>query len=64
MSKQSSELEKYSELLPLVLEAVIDSRYKYLKELDYENHGYAREILEKEYEPSVKKLKQILENIA
>jgi len=55
---------KYSELLPIVLEAVIDSRYKYLKELDYENHKYAREILEQEYKPSVEKLKQILEIIA
>lgn len=54
---------KYSELLPVVLEAVIDSRYKYLKELDYENHSYARQILEEEYKPSVKKLKEILENI-
>lgn len=55
---------EYSELLPIVLEAVIDSRYKYLKELDYENHSYAREILENEYKPSVEKLKQILEIIA
>lgn len=55
---------KYSELLPVVLEAVIDSRYKYLKELDYENHNYARQILEKEYKPSVKKLTEILEIIA
>lgn len=55
---------KYSELLPRVLEEVIDSRYKYLKELDYENHVYARQILENEYKPSVKKLKEILENIA
>ena len=63
MSNQSSEFVKYSELLPLVLEAVIDSRYKYLKELDYENHSYARQILENEYKPSVEKLKNILENI-
>ena len=54
---------KYSELLPIVLEAVIDSRYKYLKELDYENHTYARQILENEYKPSVKKLQEILEKI-
>ena len=54
---------KYSELLPIVLEAVIDSRYKYLKELDYENHSYARQILENEYKPAVKNLKHILENI-
>jgi len=55
---------KYSEILPIVLEAVIDSRYKYLKELDYENHSYARQILDNEYKPAVKKLKEILEIIA
>ncbi len=55
---------KYSELLPIVLEAVIDSRYKYLKELDYENHTYARQILDNEYKPAVKALKDILEIIA
>jgi hypothetical protein len=55
---------KYSELVPIVLEAVIDSRYKYLKEMDYENHSYARQILENEYKPSVKKLKEILDIIA
>lgn len=67
MSKMYSEDElvvKYSEILPIVLEAVIDSRYKYLKELDYENHNYARQILENEYKPSVKKLKEILDIIA
>lgn len=51
---------EYSELFPIVLEAVIDSRYKYLKELDYENHSYARQILENEYKPSVEILKKIL----
>ena len=55
---------KYSEILPIVLEAVIDSRYKYLKELDYENHTYARQILDNEYKPAVKKLKEILDIIA
>lgn len=49
------------ELLPVVLEAVIDSRFKYLKELEYENHRHATKVLKEEYEPSVKKLKQILE---
>jgi len=67
MSEKSIEeihFVKYSELLPIVLEAVIDSRYKYLKEMDYENHSYARQILENEYKPSVKKLKEILDIIA
>lgn len=67
MSKISSDDQvfvKYSEILPIVLEAVIDSRFKYLKEMDYENHSYARQILENEYKPSVKKLQQILDIIA
>jgi hypothetical protein len=53
-----------SELLPTVLEAVIDSRFRYLKEMEYENVRYASKILEEEYKPSVEKLKQILEIIA
>lgn len=66
MLKQQSNLEiiKYSELLPVVLEAVIDSRFKYLKEMEYENVRYAQKILENEYKPAVKKLKEILEKIA
>jgi hypothetical protein len=55
---------KYSKILPIVLEAVIDSRFKYLKELEYENHSHARQILEQEYKPAVEKLEQILEIIA
>jgi hypothetical protein len=54
---------KLSDLLPLVLEAVVDSRFKYLKELEYENHRQARKILDEEYKPSVEKLKQILEKV-
>jgi hypothetical protein len=52
-----------SELLPTVLESVIDSRFRYLKEMEYENVRYASKILEEEYKPAVKKLKQILEII-
>ena len=55
---------KMSDLLPLVIEAVVDSRFKYLKELEYENHSHARQILEQEYKPAVEKLEQILEIIA
>jgi hypothetical protein len=54
---------KLSELLPLVIESVVDSRFKYLKELEYENHRQARKILDEEYKPSVEKLKQIIEII-
>ena len=53
-----------SQLFSKILEEVIDTRYKYLKELDYENHTYARQILDNEYKPAVKKLKEILEIIA
>lgn len=52
---------KLSDLLPLVIEAVVDSRFKYLKELEYENHRQARKILDEEYKPAVEKLKQIIE---
>jgi hypothetical protein len=52
-----------SEVLPKVLENVIDARFKYLKELDYENHRYARQILEEEYKPAVKLLKELMQNI-
>jgi hypothetical protein len=32
--------------------------------MEYENHSYARQILENEYKPSVEKLQKILEVIA
>lgn len=67
MSKTYNEenlLVPISEVLPQVLENVIDARFKYLKELDYENHRYARQILEEEYKPAVKVLKEIVQNIA
>lgn len=54
---------KLTELLPKVLEEVIDSRYRYLKELDYENHIYARRILDEEYKPAVNTLKKIIETL-
>lgn len=55
--------DKLSELLPVILETIIDSRIKYLKELDYENHWHASKILENEYKPAVEKLQQLIENI-
>ncbi len=42
------------------LEAVIDARYKYLKELDYENHSYASNIKKKYYDPAVEIFLEIL----
>jgi hypothetical protein len=57
MSKQSSKADLIVELL----EEVIDSRYKYLKELDFENHRCASEIKEKLYKPAVKSLIKALE---
>ena len=55
---------KISEVLPSLIADVVDSRYKYLKELDFENHKYARKILEEEYNPAVERLSKILETIA
>ena len=57
MSKQSSKADLIDELI----EKVIDSRYKYLKELDYENHRHAAEIKEKLYKPAVKLLIETIE---
>lgn len=45
------------------LEQVIDIRHKYLQEKNYENHRYASKILKEEYEPAVKALKKILDNL-
>lgn len=56
--------DNFAETITLVLQEIIDSRYKYLKEIDFENRSYAKTILENEYKPAVEKLKQILENIA
>lgn len=64
MDNTEKHIIKYSEILPIAIEAMIDARCKYLKELDYENHRHARSILEKEYKPAVKFLKDILEKIA
>lgn len=58
MSKKSNKAKKIIKLL----EAIIDTRYQYLKELDYENHKYASKIKEEKYEPVLKELMEILEN--
>jgi hypothetical protein len=60
MSETSEKLEE----IPAILERIIDSRFKYLHELRFENHRLARHILENEYNPEVEKIKKILENIA
>lgn len=60
MSENSNKLEE----IPTILEKIIDSRFRYLHELRFENHRLARHILESEYDPEVEKLKKILENIA
>lgn len=57
MSKKSNKSKKLIE----VLELMIDSRYKYLKELEYENHRYASKILEEIYNPAVEKFIETLE---
>lgn len=59
-----SETSKKNEEISTILERIIDSRFKYLHELRFENHRLARHILENEYNPEVEKLKKILEKIA
>lgn len=57
MSKRSSKIKKLVE----VLEVMIDARFKYLRELEYENHSYARKIREDIYDPAVEKFIETLE---
>jgi hypothetical protein len=57
MSKRSNKVKKLIE----VLEVMIDARYKYLRELEYENHRYASKILEEIYNPAVEKFIETLE---
>lgn len=57
MSKKSSNSEEFIKLL----EQMIDYRYEYLKEKEFENHHYAYSILEKYYNPTVEKILEILE---
>ena len=52
------------DLIIQALETVIDTRYKYLKELDYENHSYARKVKEELYMPAVQILKEAIEKTA
>ena len=61
METKDVHILQYSDVLTKCIESMIDSRFKYLKELEYENHTYARDILEKEYKPSVELLKSIVE---
>ena len=42
------------------LENIIDARFKYLKELEFENHSYASKILEKEYNPALEELLKVV----
>lgn len=55
-------LNKSDEIIE-ALEKVIDIRYQYLKELDYENHSYGNKILKEKYIPAVEKLKKALDNL-
>jgi hypothetical protein len=57
MSKTSSEIQEIVSLL----EQIIDTRFKYLRELELENRRYALDIKVKDYDPLVKKLLDILE---
>jgi len=57
MSKRSNKIKKLVE----VLEVMIDARFKYLRELEYENHSYAHKIREDVYDPAVEKFIETLE---
>ena len=57
MSKKSNKSKKIAKLI----EIIIDSRYSYLKELDYENRSYATDYKKKHYDPVVKTLVELLE---
>ena len=60
MSKRSSK----SKQLVKMFEEIIDARFKYLKELEHENHSYARKILENNYDPAVEKFLEALKKRA
>lgn len=60
MQKQSKILLDPEKFISL-LEKMIDIRYKYLKEKDFENFRYASEIKRNEYEPVVKEMVDFLE---
>jgi uncharacterized protein YkuJ len=45
------------------LEAMIDARYEYLQEKNYENHYNGRKILEEKYNPSKDILEKLLKDI-
>lgn len=57
MSKRSNRIKKLTE----ALEIMIDARFKYLRELEYENHRYAGKILEEIYNPALEKFIETLE---
>lgn len=45
------------------LEKMIDARYEYLQERNYENHYHSRKILEEKYNPCKQILEQLLKDI-
>ena len=45
------------------LEQMIDARYEYLQEKNYENHYHSRRILEDKYKPCKGILEQLLKEI-
>ncbi len=59
MTKISLDADKFVDLL----EQIIDARYKIDKELDYENHKYARDYKKSHYDPLIDELKKVLTSI-
>jgi hypothetical protein len=60
MSKISD--KKVSDILEAV-EKMIDARYEYLQEKNYENHYHSRKVLEEKYNPCKEILEQLLKDI-
>ncbi len=59
MTKISLDADKFVDLL----EQIIDARYKIDKELDYENHKYARDFKKQHYDPLIEEMKKVIVNI-
>ena len=45
------------------LEQMIDARYEYLQERNYENHLHCRKVMEEKYNPCKRVLEELLKSI-
>jgi hypothetical protein len=60
MSKISE--QKINKILE-ALEQMIDARYEYLQEKNYENHYHSRKVLEEKYNPCKELFEKLLKDI-